>query len=214
MDTSLVIPLRARPPALIEQSVLKDEAHLQATDSAFCALTDFRKENPITVDPQRSIDDALADMVRLGVHALLVTQEEIECDALRVLGLITAYDIERERPHRRPGAMDFQVPQETRVVDVMTPWNELSLINYESLRTLTTLDLYDMFQGTGLTHLLVIDVHGDDFAVARGLASRANLADRLRRGGSHCRPMSVKVDASRRPIPLESRDRAHSHAVV
>ena len=156
MDTSLVIPLRARPPALIEQSVLKDEAHLQATDSAFCALTDFRKENPITVDPQRSIDDALADMVRLGVHALLVTQEEIECDALRVLGLITAYDIERERPHRRPGAMDFQVPQETRVVDVMTPWNELSLINYESLRTLTTLDLYDMFQGTGLTHLLVI----------------------------------------------------------
>jgi CBS domain-containing protein len=214
MDTSLVISLHARPAALIEQSALKDDANLQATDSAFCALTDFRQENPFTVDPQRSIEDALDDMVRLGVHALLVTQGEIECDVVRVLGLITAYDIERERPHRRPGTTDYQVAQETRVVDVMTSWNELSLINYESLRTLTAHDLYDMFQGTGLTHLLVIDVHGDDFAVARGLLSRATLADRLRRGGSQCRPMTVKVNAIRRPTPLGSSKRENSHAVV
>lgn len=181
MDTSVVIHLHASPAALIGQTVLQNDAHLQGTDSAFCALTDFQQQNPITVDPQRSIDDALADMVRLGVHALLVTKEETDSDVLRVLGLITAYDIERERPRRRPGAMDFQVAQETTVVDVMTSWNELSLVNYESLRTLTAFDLYDMFQGTGLTHLLVVDVHGDDFAVARGLLSRVTLADRLRR---------------------------------
>jgi hypothetical protein len=63
----------------------------------------------------------------------------------------------------------------------MTPRNELSLVNYESLQTLTALDLYEMFQGTGLTHLLVVEMHGDDSAIARGLLSRAALTKRLRR---------------------------------
>ena len=37
-----------------------------------------------------------------------------------------------------------------------------------------------MFQGTGLTHLLVVEIQGDDSTLARGLVSRANLAKRLR----------------------------------
>lgn len=67
-----------------------------------------------------------------------------------------------------------------RVADVMTPWNELPVVNYESLQTLTASDVYEMFQGTGLTHLLVIENHGNESAVARGLLSRASLAKRLR----------------------------------
>jgi hypothetical protein len=51
----------------------------------------------------------------------------------------------------------------------MTPWNELTVINYESLQTLTASDVYEMFQGTGLTHMLVIENHGDESAVASGL---------------------------------------------
>jgi inactivated superfamily I helicase len=62
----------------------------------------------------------------------------------------------------------------------MTPWNELTVVNYESLQTLTAFDVYEMFQGTGLTHLLVIENHGAESAVARGLLSRATLAKRLR----------------------------------
>jgi hypothetical protein len=63
----------------------------------------------------------------------------------------------------------------------MTPRSELSLVNYDSLRTLTALDLYRMFQGTGLTHLLVVESQGVDSAPARGLLSRATLAKRLSR---------------------------------
>jgi hypothetical protein len=63
----------------------------------------------------------------------------------------------------------------------MTPWNELPLVQYESLQSLTAYDLFEMFQGTGLTHLLVVETHGDESALARGLVSRATLAKRLRR---------------------------------
>jgi hypothetical protein len=38
-----------------------------------------------------------------------------------------------------------------------------------------------MFQGTGLTHLLVVEIHSDEVTLARGLVSRATLAKRLRR---------------------------------
>lgn len=184
MET-LVVPSRVRSAAsLIDQNVAKDHNYLHATDSAFCALTDFRQEYAITVDAHSTIDSALADMVRLGVHALLVTEEEIELGDFQVLGLITAYDIERERPHRSLGSANLGVLKTIKVVDVMTPWNELPVVHYKSLQTLTAADVYRMFQGTGLTHLLVIDLYGDECAVARGLLSRATLAKRLRDGRS------------------------------
>jgi CBS domain-containing protein len=183
MEPSLVVSSCVHSAAsLTEQNASKGDDYLQSTDSAFFALTDFRQEPPITVDAGSSIDAALAEMMRLGVHALLVTDEEFERGDLRVLGLITAYDIERQRPHRSPSTIEFRVLKAIKVAEVMTPWNELSLVNYESLQTLTALNLYEMFQGTGLTHLLVVDAHGDDSASARGLLSRSTLAKRLRHG--------------------------------
>jgi CBS domain-containing protein len=185
METALVMPSRVRSAAsLIERTPGNDDAYLEANDSAFCALNDFRREYPITVDADSSIDNALADMNRLAVHALLVTQDGLEGADPQVVGLITAYDIERERPHRCPRTADFSVRKHVVVGDVMTPWNELSLVKYQSLETLTAFDLYEMFKGTGLTHLLVIEIHGDGSAVARGLLSRATLAKRLRRARS------------------------------
>jgi CBS domain-containing protein len=183
METSLVVSYPVLLAAsLAEQNVAKADDYLQSTDSAFCALTDFRQEPPITVDAGSSINAALADMIRLGVHALLVTDEEFERGNLRVLGLITAYDIERQRPHRSPGTIEFREPKSIKVAEVMTPWNELSLVNYESLQSLTAQNLYEMFQGTGLTHLLVVDMRDDDPAIVHGLLSRSTLAKRLQHG--------------------------------
>jgi len=185
MEHPLVVPSRVRSAAtLIERNGAKDDGYLEHDDSAFCALTDFRREYLITVEADGSIDDALADMNRLGVHALLVTRQELGGIEQQVVGLITYYDIERSRPHRYPQATGPGKGGIIRVADVMTPWNELTVVNYESLQTLTAFDVYEMFQGTGLTHLLVIESHGDESAVASGLLSRATLAKRLRHIGS------------------------------
>jgi CBS domain-containing protein len=181
MDNSLFAPFAVRSATSLERIVANDDSYLQSDDSAFCALTDFRREYPITVQSNASIDDALGEMNRFGVHALLVTQDEAGELNSQIVGLITAYDIERHRPHRSPNSHDLKPGKPTTVCDVMTPWNELSLVKYESLQALTAVDIYKMFQGTGLTHLLVVELDGDDSAVLRGLLSRAALAKRLTR---------------------------------
>jgi CBS domain-containing protein len=182
MENELVVPSRVRSAAsLIERTVANDDAYLESNVPAFCALTDFRRENPITVEGDSSIDEALGDMNRLSVHALLVTHQELGDIEQQVVGLITYYDIERRRPHRYPQTAVSSKRSDIRVREVMTPWDELPLVDYESLQSLTAYDLYAMFQGTGLTHLLVVETHGDESALARGLVSRATLAKRLRR---------------------------------
>jgi CBS domain-containing protein len=181
MENALVVPSGVRSAAaLIERVIANDDAYLKSNDSAFCAMTDFRREYPIAVEADSSIDDALSDMKRLGVHALLVTRQEGgNIDEHQVVGLITYYDIERKRPHRYPQPAVSDEHSTIRVDNVMTPWNELSLVKYESLQSQTAHDLYEMFQGTGLTHLLVVEIRGDESANAIGLISRATLAKRL-----------------------------------
>jgi len=181
METALVVPSKVLWSAsLIERSIENHDSRLEAEESAFHALTDFQHEYPISVDMDTSIDEALADMNRLCVHALLVTQDRFEGVDPQVAGLITAYDIARARPHSSLRTMAMTARKHVTVGEIMTPRSELSLVNYESLQTLTALDLYQMFQGTGLTHLLVIESRSRDSAVARGLLSRATLANRLR----------------------------------
>jgi CBS domain-containing protein len=187
METSLIIesPIRSAASMFVRTEKIKD-AQLEAGDSAFCALTDFRRECAIAIDMNASIDDALAAMTRLGVHALLVVQESGGSGPSQVIGLITAYDITRERPHRLQSARTSIVLKPFLVRDLMTPWSELSLVQYESLQTWTAEGVYQMFQGTGLTHLLVVERHGDDAAVAVGMLSRAALAKRLQHRRSSC----------------------------
>ena len=172
--------------SVYERAIANDAANLRFGDSAFCALTDFRRESPITVEADSSIDDALAYMNRLGVHALLVTRQETDGMSQQVVGLITHHDVERRSPYRYPGSAGSRERSDGRVGDVMTPCNELSLVKYESLQSLTAYDLYAMFQGTGLTHLLVIETRGDESAVARGIVSRAALTMRLHRPRGAC----------------------------
>jgi CBS domain-containing protein len=179
MEEALVNPSRVQ--AAIERTVTNDNAYLESNVPAFCAFTDFRCENPITVEADSSIDEALGDMKRLSAQALLVTHQELGDIEQQVVGLITYYDIERRRPHRYPQTAAPSEQSDIPVHDAMTPWNELPLVDYESLQSLTADDLYTLFQGTGLTHLLVIETHGDEPALARGLLSRAILAKLLRR---------------------------------
>ncbi len=183
MEYGVVLPSGICSAAtLTERTVANDDACLDSDDSAFCALTDFRRECPLTVEAANSIDDALDDMHRRSVRALLVTHQDLGDLEQKVVGLITYYDIERKRPHRLARTAFVREQGEIRVGDVMTPWDELPLIHYESLRSLTARDLFEMFKGTGLTHLLVIESGGDESsALARGIISRATLAKRLRR---------------------------------
>jgi CBS domain-containing protein len=167
---------------VVKRTVANDDAYLQSKDSVLCALTDFRRECLITVEADSVIGEALDDMSRFRIHALLVTSQVVGSFEQQVVGLITRDDIERSRPRRRRAKASVSTEHRARrVADVMTAWNELPLIRYESLQSLTASVLYEMLQRAGFTHLLVIETQDDGSALARGLLSRAALAKRLRR---------------------------------
>jgi hypothetical protein len=166
--------------ALDRRRVYIEAGKLEPDDSAVYAMTDFRRECPICVPPSRSIDEALEDMYRLGIHALLVTQPQDMTGHDQMLGLITSYRIQQRRvyEHRLPKPLREGGNVGT-VGELMTSREELALVNYRSLRYLNVSEVYQMFQGSGLTHVMVVETHDDDSVIARGLISRAALASRL-----------------------------------
>jgi CBS domain-containing protein len=181
MNDVLFMDSRTLTAAAAYARSLSREGELQSDDAAIFAITDFRREYPITVESECSIDEALTDMVRLGLHALLVTRQERGGLEQQILGLVTAHALERLRRRRRQEAEHSERLTDVRVDEVMTPWNKLPMIKYESLQSMTAVELYEMFRGTRLTHVLVTETHHEDSALVRGLVSRASLANRLRR---------------------------------
>jgi hypothetical protein len=186
---AMEFPSPVRAARSTQGPVATEDAHdaqLNADEVGLSALIDFRRECPVTVDADRSIDDARAQMVRLGVDALLVTEDGLERTKPRLVGLIASSDIERERTHHLVRATDFSAPNAICAGEIVTPWDDLPVMNYESLHILTVHDLCEMFRGTGLKHLLVVEIR-DDELVARGLLSRATIATNLRRTGRSSR---------------------------
>ena len=167
---------------LRERETLEDEGRLANTTAAWRAMTDFEIDYPITVDIHRTIEDAASDMARLRVHALLVIRQRSHNIDPQIMGLITSHEIQAAYRTVPPGNAEVMDRAKSLAVgDVMTAWDDLSTLRYRSLESLTVWDLFEMFQGTGLTHLLVVDEDAMEVAVARGVLSRATLARRLGR---------------------------------
>jgi len=154
---------------LPRRSVL-DGRSLQAGDPAVYALTDFTRDYPMTVETDRQIDDALNDMIRLGVRALLVAKDQ------RLVGLITSYDIQGERPMQFLDSSTYRRHQDIRVADIMTPWDQLLALDWDAIQGARACDLQMIFEQTGLTHLLVLQADPQhSTSTVRALASRSRL---------------------------------------
>jgi hypothetical protein len=77
------------------------------------------------VTADRQIDDALGDMVSLGVRALLVRRDQ------RIVGPVTSYDIQGERPIQFLQFSNYRHHHDIRVADTMIPWDALRAIHLE-----------------------------------------------------------------------------------
>ena len=101
-----------------------------------------------------------------------------------IAGLITSYDIQGERPLQFLQASNQRRHSDICVGHIMTPWDELPLLDYESLRSLSVAGVHELLLGAGLTHLLVVEMNGNGPALVRGLLSRSELERRLRSAGT------------------------------
>lgn len=164
MQTSGVLPMR-RPT---------EYPDLKLKDPALHGMTDFMHKFPISVAPERPIDEALADMMRFGVRALLVISGE------NVVGLITSYDIEGTRPLKFSQRSNITRREYIRVGDIMTEWEDLPTVDWSTVQSARIADLLEIFQGVGVMHLLVVEgEHGGGPTVVRGLISRSRIEQRL-----------------------------------
>jgi CBS domain-containing protein len=153
---------------------IADGQGLRSSDPAVLAVTDFTREHPVTIDPERQIDDALDDMIRMGIRALLVVKDQ------RIIGLITSYDIQGERPLQFLQSSTFSRHRDIRVAHIMTPWHALTALNWETLQAMRAGDLLQVLEHAGLTHIIVVEADRAGAAcVVRALVSRARLIRQL-----------------------------------
>jgi predicted transcriptional regulator len=96
------------------------------------------------------------------VRAFLVVQER------SVIGLITA---EAAHAARR----------DQRAADVMTPSLDIPAIDWQTLQDSRISDLIEIFEGTGVRYLVVLQTETASWCTVRGLIDRQRLERQLRR---------------------------------
>jgi CBS domain-containing protein len=175
MKSASLMPATNFREGVLPRRSVSDGQFLDPSDPAIHAITDFTREHPVTVDEERQIDAALEDMIRLGVRALLVVREQ------RIVGLITSYDIQGERPLQFLQTSNYTRHQDIRVGHIMTPWIQLLAVDWDSIQAARAGDLLHVLEEAEMTHLLVIEGgHKNTVPVVRALVSRARLARQLR----------------------------------
>ena len=136
-------------------------------------MNDFLQDPPCTVTEDAGLEEVVDQMFRLGVRAFLVVHDR------SVIGLITAEDAsDARRAQQRCGAAG----RDLRAADVMTPSLDVPAIDWQTLRDSRISDLIEIFEGTGVRYLVVLQTETATWSTVRGLIHRQRLERRLRRG--------------------------------
>ena len=136
-------------------------------------MTDFTREPPATVTEDRTIDDALVDMVVAGVHALLVVRGDL------VTGLITSYDIQGDHPLILLRSPSYRPANQIDVGQMMTHWDQVPTLDLPWVNAAPISDLARAFRSTGASHLVIVEHVRHKGAFVRALISRRRLIRQL-----------------------------------
>jgi CBS domain-containing protein len=158
-------------------------------DPALSVMTDFRERSSVTVPDGVPIDDALEHMKHTGVRSAFVTDDL----TLRVVGLITAYDIASEKPMQQ--MQIASIPrQEVLVRDIMQKIAHWRVADIAVIERSTAAEVAAMFAETGLTHVPVVEPAEGGGKRLRGLLSAAKVK-RLLSGAEY----PTRISMERRP---------------
>lgn len=162
----------AEPPAeAVERRRRRSEAvrRIALTDPAATVMTDFTRDTPVTVAADRFIDDTLQDMVAAGVRALLVMRGEV------IVGLITSYDIQGERPLQFLSSSGFTRHSDIETGHIMTPWDAVQTIDLPWVSSASVADVIGRFRRKRDTHFVVVEYTEQGGAFVRGMFSRTEI---------------------------------------
>jgi CBS-domain-containing membrane protein len=173
MNNSLLLPVTRSAIVGLPLRPAPDLPWVKLTDPAYRVMTDFAHERPITTPEDRSIEDALDDMFRFGIRALLVMRDD------KVTGLITSYDIQGERALQFMQNSSFTRHDEIQVGYIMTYWRDLPVIDWHTVCDAQVGEILAIFKEVGTTHIVVVEANGIGPMVVRGLISRTRLDRQL-----------------------------------
>jgi len=120
-------------------------------DPALSVMTDFTRITPITIEPIMTIDYALQKMKKQGVRMLLVTGEHDY-----VIGIITSYDIQGEKPVKyseEHGLNHYGIT----VAMIMTPLNEMVAFELDFVKQSLVRHVVATLRQLNRQHALVVN---------------------------------------------------------
>jgi CBS-domain-containing membrane protein len=148
--------------------------HVTASSPAVDVMTDLRITSAVTVSPSKTVEDALQTMIHKEVRMLLV--EDLEC---RVMGLITANDLQGEKPLLFSQSTGIR-RAEVLVRDIMIPITSIEAMDFNAVSHARVGDIVETLTRAGRQHALVIEKEeGGDREVIRGIFSTTQIGRQL-----------------------------------
>jgi len=138
-------------------------------------ITDFSRIPAICIPPTTQIDNALNQMIYSGVRLFFIVDRDFN-----ILGSITSYDIQSEKPILHLQSRDCRIDTCSRdditVQDIMTPVHRWRVLNYGVLPHAALGDIVETFRGLGQRHLIVVEsMYGRNTQIVRGLFSTSTV---------------------------------------
>jgi len=176
MDTYTPLALSSPKNNISLLSTLEQNTPFLNLDApALDLMTDFSRTPAISILAATQIDNALNQMIYSSVRLFFVVDRDFN-----ILGSITSYDIQSEKPmlflQSRDCRIDTCSREDITVQDIMTPVQKWRVLNYSVLAYATLGDIVATFRGLGQRHLIVIEQSRNrDAQIVRGLFSASVL---------------------------------------
>jgi CBS domain-containing protein len=144
-----------------------ESLQVKLTDPATFVMSDFRERSFFKVAPDEQIDRVLEKMKNAGVRSAFVM------DTLgdKLLGMITAYDIQGEKPLRYLQSSGFTDHKDIFVSDIMESVKDMVAVEMHEVEKETVQSVLDVLQQSKRTHLPVVEKNDGEQPHLRGLFS-------------------------------------------
>lgn len=169
-----------RPNTTYHRPLQSLPERVQANSPAVDVMTDFTRMAAITIGPCATINDAEQRMIASNVRLLLITEQ-----SNRILGIITATDIQGDRPikflQKVGGKRDDIFLQ-----DIMTPADKLDVLRMRDVEKVMVGDIVATMKRVGRQHALVVEEDNDGNQTLRGIFSTKQISTQ----------MGIKIDTA------------------
>ncbi len=145
-----------------------------ASSPATDVMTDFTKVAAITMGPCATINAAEQRMIASNVRLLLVTEQ-----SNKILGIITANDIQGDRPIKYLQKIGGGKREEIYLQDIMTPADQLDVLRMSDVQKVMVGDIVETMKCVGRQHALVVDEDANGQQTLRGIFSTKQISRQL-----------------------------------